>query len=55
MSGQTGPRPLQRVISVIVSERRDGSSATNLASLVRLTGLNKNLVRRCPAAHSSQG
>ncbi len=56
MRGQPGPRlGLTTGHSVIESERRAGTSATNLASLVRLTGLNKNLVRRCLAAHSSHG
>jgi hypothetical protein len=58
MSEQQVPRwALERVTSVIDSERRAGRSATNLASLARLAGVNKNLVRRCLAAriHTSQG
>lgn len=53
MNKQQVPRwALERVTSVIESERRAGRSATNLASLAQLAGVNKDLVRRCLAART---
>lgn len=47
MTKQQVPRwALERVTSVIESERRAGRTATNLRSLAQLAGVNKDLVRR---------
>lgn len=46
---------LQRVASVLEAERRDGRQTTDLASLARMAGVNKRLVRRCLAVRKAQG